>query len=51
MEVYSGEASRVSLAAGPKALEAAEFEIPEFKAPEWSAVGKAVVLTADLSDQ
>jgi hypothetical protein len=34
----------------PKALEAADFEIEEFKAAEPRADGKAVVLTADLSD-
>jgi hypothetical protein len=34
----------------PKALEAADFEIPEFKSAEPRAEGKAVVMTADLSD-
>jgi hypothetical protein len=34
----------------PKALESAEFEIEEFKAAEPRADGKAVVMTADLSD-
>ncbi|HKB04151.1 MAG TPA: hypothetical protein VKD90_18150 [Gemmataceae bacterium] len=34
----------------PKALESADFEIPEFKAAEPRADGRAVVLTADLSD-
>jgi hypothetical protein len=34
----------------PKALEAADFEIPEFKAAEPRADGKTVVFTADLSD-